>query len=201
MMNEQEIISEIHTTVHLLEQLAHDSAGTIRQAGELIIESLEAGNKLLVFGNGGSAADAQHFASELVGRYRRDRAPLPAVALTTDTSSLTAISNDYGYSEVFARQVNGLAHRGDVVVGISTSGRSENVIAGLTAARQLDAHTIALTGSDATHLSNLAEIILAVPSNNTARIQEAHGVIIHILCEMVETAFTITKPQEEETGA
>jgi D-sedoheptulose 7-phosphate isomerase len=198
MKGDQFVISELRRSARLLEQLASESSGTIRQAGELLIERLSAGSKVLIFGNGGSAADAQHFASELVGRYRLDRAPLPALALTTDTSSLTSISNDYGFSEVFARQVRALAHPGDVVIGISTSGRSANVIAGLQAGRNLGTHTIALIGSDILGLAALADVVLSVPSSDTPRIQEAHGVMIHILCDMVEAALFPPQPPSAE---
>jgi D-sedoheptulose 7-phosphate isomerase len=142
----------------------------------------------LIFGNGGSAADAQHFAAELGGRYRRERCALPALALTTDSSMLTAISNDYGFSRVFARQVEALALPGDTVIGISTSGRSANVIAGLQTARTLGARTVALLGADITGLAGVADQVISVPSTDTPRIQEAHAVIIHILCDLVEKA-------------
>lgn len=199
-MNQREfIISELTSSARLLVQLADESVRDIERAGKVIIDSLASGHKMLVFGNGGSAADAQHFAAELVGRYRRDRAPFAALALTTDTSAMTSISNDYGYGEVFARQVLGLAKPGDVVVGISTSGRSANVIAGLQVAREIGAHTIALIGAEILGLAALAEVVVSIPIQDTARIQEAHGVIIHILCDMVEQA--LADPPDEEEAA
>lgn len=190
MEKEEFIIAELTHSARLLEQLARETTSDILRAGELLIESLSAGGTVFIFGNGGSAADAQHFASELVGRYRTDRAPLRAIALTTDTSLLTSISNDYGYSEIFSRQVYGLARSGDVVIGISTSGRSSNVIAGLQAGRNIGAHTVALTGPNIIGMASLADIMLSIPSTDTARIQEAHGVIIHILCDLVEQALS-----------
>lgn len=142
------------------------------------------GGRLLTFGNGGSAADAQHFAAEMVGRFRRDRRALAAIALTVDTSALTSIANDYGYDEVFARQVRALAVPGDVVVGISTSGTSPNVLAGLAAAREAGARTVLFTG--ATPRPGVADHCLAVPSRTTSRIQEMHLFLLHVLSEVVD---------------
>jgi D-sedoheptulose 7-phosphate isomerase len=143
---------------------------------------------LLVFGNGGSAADAEHFVTELVGRYRQERDPLPAVALTANTPQLTALANDLGYEQIFARQVRAFAKPGDVVIGISTSGRSVNVITGLQEARDRGAHTIALIGADIIGLAAVAETVISVPATDTPRVQEAHSVIIHILCDIIERA-------------
>lgn len=151
---------------------------------------LRAGGKVLVFGNGGSAADAQHFAAELVGRYLAERGALAGIALTTDTSALTAIGNDYGFDEVFARQVAALAARGDLAVGISTSGSSENVVRGLDAARGKGAVTVALTGRTGGRLAERADMLLAVPSAVTARIQEAHALILHAVCEILDAERT-----------
>jgi len=141
--------------------------------------ALAAGGKALVFGNGGSAADAQHFAAELTGRYVRERDPLPAVALTTDTSALTAIANDYGFEEVFAAP-------GDVVLGLTTSGKSENVLRALDAARKKGALAVGLTGTPHARLADHCDLVLAVPSAKTARIQEAHIVMLHAVCEIVD---------------
>ena len=140
---------------------------------------------MLLFGNGGSAADAQHIACELGGKFYLDRAPLPVIALTTNTSSLTAIGNDYSYEEIFARQVRGLAKQGDIVVGISTSGNSPNVLRGIEEAKQLGAITVAFTGQGG-RLKELAEYVLSVPSSDTPRIQEAHITAGHIICYLVE---------------
>jgi D-sedoheptulose 7-phosphate isomerase len=158
----------------------------IAHVSRVICAALAGGGHLLLFGNGGSAADAQHFAAELVGRYRGERRPLPAVALTTDSSALTGIGNDYGFSAVFARQVTALSRAGDVVVGITTSGNSENVVRGLAAARQQGAVTVALTGAGGGRAAAAAEHALVVPSAVTARIQEMHTLIIHLLCEQID---------------
>lgn len=154
-------------------------------AGQLI-ETFEQGGKLIVFGNGGSAADAQHFAGELTGHFQRDRSPLPVIALTTDTSVLTATANDYSYDEVFARQVAAHCHPGDVVVGISTSGDAENVVRGIAVGREQGARTWALTGAGGGRLLGAAEHALQVPSDATARIQEMHITVIHALSELVD---------------
>ena len=145
------------------------------------------GNKIVFFGNGGSAADAQHLATELAVRYERDRAPIAALALTTDTSMLTAIGNDYGFDDLFARQVEALCRPGDVVIGISTSGNSENVIRALKAARNLDAVAAGFGGRDGGRMRGLADPLLVVPSNDTARIQEMHITLGHMLCGALET--------------
>ena len=145
------------------------------------------GRKLLLFGNGGSAADAQHLAAELVGRFQRERRPLPAIALTTDTSALTAIANDYGYDQVFARQVRALGARGDVALAISTSGRSPSVLHAVEACRALGIETIGLTGGDGGTLAGLVDLCLRVSaSTHAARIQETHILIGHVLCELVD---------------
>jgi D-sedoheptulose 7-phosphate isomerase len=162
----------------------------ISQLATQISESLAAGGKLLVFGNGGSAADAQHLAAELMGRFRRERGALAAIALTTDSSALTAIANDFAFEEVFARQVQGLCRPGDVVVGISTSGNAANVARGVTAARQLGARTWGLTGRRGGRLAEAAEWCLQVPSDVTARIQEMHVLVIHAVSELVDAAAT-----------
>lgn len=148
--------------------------------------TLTAGQKILFCGNGGSAADAQHLAAELIGRFQKERRSLAAVALTTDTSILTAVANDYGYEEVFARQVEGLGRSGDVLIGISTSGNSKNVVKAVEKARDIGMHTIAFTGEGGGKLSSLCDITLAVPSKVTARIQEMHILVGHIICELVE---------------
>lgn len=152
----------------------------------MICEALSGGRKVLLCGNGGSAADAQHIAAELVGCYEKQRRSWPAIALTTDTSALTAVSNDLGYEEVFARQVAGLAQAGDVLIAISTSGKSKNVLRAAEAAREIGCKTIALTGATADPLGSLCDIALAVPSNRTSRVQEAHITIGHLWCEMVD---------------
>lgn len=149
-------------------------------------ECFRKGNKVLVAGNGGSAADAQHFVTEFVGRYKKERKGLPAIALTTDTSILTAWSNDYSFDTVFSRQIEALGKPGDIFFGISTSGNSKNIIEGVKKAKELDINTICLLGKDGGTLKNLADISIIVPSDNTPRVQEAHIMLIHIICEEVE---------------
>ena len=160
--------------------------GDIEAVARSICDALESGGRLLVFGNGGSAADAQHLAAELLGRYRRERPALAAIALTTDSSTLTAIGNDYEFAEVFERQVRALARPGDIVVGISTSGEAENVVRGLAAANECGASTVALTGSGGGRLAGLAALSVVVPSDTTARIQEMHVLSMHLICELVD---------------
>ena len=158
----------------------------ISRAVDLLVERLSAGNKLLVCGNGGSAADAMHICAELVGRFFKERQALPAIALNTDPAFLTAWSNDYSYQSVFSRQVEALAKPGDVVWGISTSGNSESVVAALKTARAMKASTIALTGQGGGAMAEYADVLLAVPLAVTPRIQEVHVVTYHIICEAVE---------------
>ena len=153
---------------------------------KLISHTFEAGNKVFFFGNGGSAADAQHFAAEFVNRYIMDRPPLPAIALTTDTSVLTSISNDIAFNEIFSRQLKALGKEGDVAVGISTSGTSANVIKAFEVAQEMGMKTVALTGNDGGTVAKIADLALIVSSNSTPRIQETHILIGHLLCEMVE---------------
>ena len=155
-------------------------------AAQAISDALKAGHKLLVFGNGGSAADAQHLAGELVGRFQRERAAMPAIALTVDTSVLTAIGNDYSFKQVFARQVEALGLPGDVALGISTSGESPNVVAALQTARAKGLKTVALTGRDGGSVGRAAEIHVNVPDENTQRVQEVHMTLLHVMCEVIE---------------
>jgi len=149
-------------------------------------DALRAGGKLLVFGNGGSASDAQHLSAELVGRFQKERAAMPAIALTVDTSILTAIANDYSFKQVFARQIEALGQPGDVAMGISTSGESPNVLAGLKTARARGLKTIALTGRDGGAVGQAADMHVNVPDQNTARVQEVHRTLIHVMCEVIE---------------
>ena len=181
-------VIEEHLAGHLqvLQLVVAELPGPIVAAAELVVKAIAGGGKLLVMGNGGSAADAQHFAAELVGRFRRERAALPAVALTTDTSILTAVGNDYGFENIFRRQVEALARPGDVVCGISTSGRSPNVVQAMEAARSMGCRTLALLGGNGGQMIALADVALLVPSDQTPFIQEAHLTIIHILCDLIE---------------
>jgi D-sedoheptulose 7-phosphate isomerase len=160
---------------------------SILTAAATIVAALRSGGKVLFCGNGGSAADAQHLSAELVGRYRRERGPLPALALTVDTSALTAIGNDYGFDLVFARQLRGLAQAGDVLFAISTSGRSRNVLEGLRAARDLSVRTIGLTGAAAADMAPLCDVLICVPSLETNHIQEMHIAVGHMICGIVES--------------
>ncbi len=153
---------------------------------KLIADAFENGNKILLFGNGGSAAEAQHLAAELVNRFLMERPPLPAIALSTDTSILTSIGNDYSFSEIFSKQVAALGKEGDIAIGISTSGNSANVIRAIEVAKEMDIETVALTGNDGGDLAKVADYSLIVSSNSTPCIQEVHMAIGHILCEMVE---------------
>jgi D-sedoheptulose 7-phosphate isomerase len=148
--------------------------------------TLSYGQKTILAGNGGSAADAQHIAAELVGRYGFDRPSIPSLALTTDTSNLTAIGNDYGYDQVFSRQLEGMGHGGDIFIGISTSGNSINIIKAFESAKKKNIMTVALTGKDGGEMAKMADIALVVPSNSTPRIQESHILIGHILCDIIE---------------
>ena len=163
------------------------SAGPVVIAAETISEALRAGGKLLVFGNGGSAADAQHLASELVGRFQKERAAIAAIALTVDSSVLTSVANDSSFKQVFARQIEALGRRGDVALGISTSGESPNVVVALQTAKAQGLKTVALTGRDGGTVGRVADIHVNVPDQSTARVQEVHQTLIHVLCEVIET--------------
>jgi len=169
-----------------IESVRQQLSDKIAACAEGLIQAFQQGNKLLVLGNGGSAADAQHFAAELVGRFLLNRRPLPAIALTTDTSLLTAVGNDFGFDEVFRRQVEALAQPGDIVFGISTSGNSPNVKEALLLAKELGCHTVGLLGRDGGTIASLVELAITVPAPATPHIQEAHIAIIHLLCDLVE---------------
>lgn len=181
----REIILE---SIQVKEELLKNNISTILQISEAVIEALKKGGKLIVFGNGGSASDAQHIVAELVGRFKKERPGIPALALTANTSIITALANDYGYEAVFSRQLEALATKSDVALGISTSGKAKNVAQGIKQAKKMGLKTIALTGGDGGELAKAADISLVVPSNVTARIQEAHITIGHIICELIEEA-------------
>jgi phosphoheptose isomerase len=170
------------------------AADKVADAAVVVAEALSAGSKVMLCGNGGSAADAQHIAAELTGRYVTDRPPMAAVALTTDTSALTAIANDYGYDHVFSRQVRALGRAGDVLIGISTSGNSPSVVAALEAAREIGLRTIAMTGGRPSRCAELAELTLAAPATETARVQECHIFFGHLLCELLEVTPDAVRP-------
>lgn len=172
--------------LEVIQTLLQSKLNEIERAGELIWSALDQGHKILLCGNGGSAADAQHIAAELVGRYERQRRAWPAIALTTDTSALTALSNDYGYEDVFARQVQALAGAGDVLLALSTSGTSPNVLKAAQTAQRAGCKTIALTGGTGEPLASLCDLAVVVPSLRTSRIQEAHITIGHLWCELID---------------
>jgi D-sedoheptulose 7-phosphate isomerase len=181
-----QVLDEVFAeTVRLHERVQREARAAILQVADLLSASLARGGKILVLGNGGSAADSQHFAAELVGRFARERRALAAIALTTDTSIVTSIGNDYGFNRIFARQVEALGQRGDVALGISTSGSSANVLEALTAARALGLTTVALTGRDGGPIGRAADLHIHVPGP-TARAQEVHRTVLHVLCELVE---------------
>jgi D-sedoheptulose 7-phosphate isomerase len=169
-----------------IQKLLQSSLPKIEESGKMICDALTRGNKILICGNGGSAADAQHIAAELVGYYENQRRSWPAIALTTDTSALTAVSNDLGFENVFARQVAGLAQAGDVLIAITTSGKSKNVLRAVEQARERGCQIIALVGASAEILAPLCDIVVAVPASRTSRIQEAHITIGHLWCEIVD---------------
>jgi D-sedoheptulose 7-phosphate isomerase len=182
-----EIVSQQLTESAVIKgELAREGAAQIVEMAQQIIACYRRGNKVLFCGNGGSAADAQHLAAELVGRFGRGNPPLPAIALTTDTSVLTCLSNDYSFAEVFAKQVEAHGQKGDILVGISTSGRSENVLRALRQARDRGMFTISLIGREQGPLAEASDLCLKVPSNNSQRIQEAHITIGHIVLDLLE---------------
>ncbi|MDC4223174.1 MAG: D-sedoheptulose 7-phosphate isomerase [Candidatus Manganitrophus sp.] len=177
-------------SIQVKEAIVRNMIPEIAQAAAWIVASYGNGGKLVLFGNGGSAGDAQHIAAELVGRFERERRALPAIALTTNTSTLTAIGNDYGYNKIFSRQVEAWVQPTDVVIGISTSGNSPNVLEGIAAAKLKGAKTIGLTGEKGGKLASQTDLCLKVPSSNTARIQESHIMIGHLLCLLLEQQIT-----------
>jgi D-sedoheptulose 7-phosphate isomerase len=174
---------------HIAGQLSEEIASTAL----LIVDCFRSGGKLILFGNGGSAADAQHLAGEFVGRLRLERKALPAIALSTNTSIVTAVGNDYGFDTIFARQIEAWAEAGDVVVGISTSGESENVLKGIKKAKEAKAKTVGFTGKNGGQLAQIADIAIVVPSSDTRRIQESHIAIGHVMCDIVERVLFPTK--------
>ena len=183
---EQRVIDDLIEGSNVIRQTAYSLAPDIVTVAEHIINTLQNGGKVLTCGNGGSAADAQHFAAELVGRYRRERPGWSAIALTVDSSVLTSLCNDYGFEQVFAHQVQALGRPGDILVAISTSGRSKNVLAAVEAASALGIRTVGLTGQGTSKLGEIVDHHLPIPSTNTAFIQQAHIAVIHIICELVE---------------
>ena len=184
------IKAKMEENIETTEELHKGQAENIEKAVKAIVSSLRNCGKVLVFGNGGSAADSQHIAAELVGRFKKERKALAAIALTTNTSILTAIGNDYGYDVTFSRQIEALGKEGDVAIGLSTSGNSKNVLAALRCAKSMGLKTIGLTGATGGAMKDVCDILIAVPSKNTPRVQESHILIAHIVCELVENGMT-----------
>ena len=179
---ENEFLNHLETIQKVIETMNEP----LSKASQIAVDALKNGNKILLFGNGGSAADAQHIAAELTGRYKTERRGLPGIALTTDTSALTAIGNDYGYDRVFDRQVESLAQEGDVLIGISTSGNSKNVINAFKVGQEIGCKIIGLTGRDGGDMNNYCDVNLIVPSDNTPRIQEMHILFGHTICQIID---------------
>ena len=190
-MNKQRIIGHFNESAELKIQAAAELASPISEAIELMFAALSNGNRILVCGNGGSAADAQHFAAQLVGRFERERLPLPVIALSTDSSIMTAIGNDYSFAEIFSKQVQAYGQAGDLLLAISTSGNSANVVAAVEAAQERDMRIVALTGKGGGVTAGVltdADVHICVPHDRTARIQEVHGLIVHCLCDGIDVA-------------
>lgn len=190
-MKNSRIYSHFQESADLKMQAAEVLAQPIEQAIELMFHALSNGNKILACGNGGSAADCQHFAAELIGRFERERLPLPALALTTDTSIMSAVANDYGFNEVYAKQVQAFGQSGDILLAISTSGNSKSILAAVEAALERDMRVVALTGKGGGEVGKLLtelDIHICVPHDRTARIQEVHLLTIHCLCDGIDTA-------------
>ena len=188
-MRNQRILGHFNESAELKKQAADVLAGPIASAAELMFSVLSQGNKILACGNGGSAADCQHFAAELVGRFERERLSLPAIALTTDTSILTAVGNDYSFQDIFAKQVQAFGQPGDLLLAISTSGNSDNVISAIKAAHDREMNIVALTGKGGGAIGNLlndTDVHICVPHDRTARIQEVHLLVIHCLCDGID---------------
>lgn len=185
-MDEKAILAIAAESIALKERFFRENARLLIEVGLRLARCLRAGGKILTFGNGGSAADAQHLAGELLGRFLRDRAALPALALTTDPSVITAVANDLGYEAIFRRQLEAHGRPGDVAFGISTSGRSPNVISALRLARERGLVTVGLTGGGGGELPGLVDYLIDVPHPATPRIQEVHGMVVHLLCQIVE---------------
>ena len=182
------IINEFNEHIKAVSSI-HNLTDAVATAAQICIDCLKNGGKILIFGNGGSAADAQHIAAEIVGRYKTDRKGMFAIALTTDTSTLTAIGNDFGYEHLFERQVEALANKGDVVIGISTSGKSENVIRAIKLASNLNCRSIGFSGNAGGDMNKICSINIVAPSDDTPRIQEMHIIIGHTICHLIDQEF------------
>ncbi len=187
-MMKEKIRFILEDSIRVKQTIIKTELNKIERIAEIIIKSLKKGGKLIIFGNGGSAGDSQHIAAELVGRFQRERKAIPAVALTTNSSIITSLANDYSYDIIFERQIEALAEKKDVAMGISSSGEAKNVILGIAKAKKMGLITVILTGKTGGKLAKIADIALIVPSQNTARIQESHITIGHILCQLIEGA-------------
>ncbi|MGB6328767.1 MAG: D-sedoheptulose 7-phosphate isomerase [Halarcobacter sp.] len=180
------IEKEFQGHFEIIQKVMQTMQKPLEEASQLVVDTLKAGNKILLFGNGGSAADAQHIAAELTGRYKTERRGLPGIALTTDTSALTAIGNDYGYDRVFDRQVEALANEGDLLIGISTSGNSKNVINAFKVGQERGCKILGLTGRDGGNMNEYCDVNLIIPSDDTPRIQEMHILFGHTICQIID---------------
>jgi D-sedoheptulose 7-phosphate isomerase len=185
----EKIAELLKESIDVKNKMLESQVGEIEKLAKAMLDTIKSGRKILLFGNGGSAADSMHIAAELVGRFRKERKAMPAIALTANISILTALGNDYSFEYIFERQVEALGNKGDMAIGLSTSGSSKNVAAGILKASKMGLKTAALTGSKIGELSKIADLCIKVPSLNTPRIQEAHITIGHIVCELIEDAF------------
>jgi D-sedoheptulose 7-phosphate isomerase len=194
-LSDSTIVGSLNQHIEVFRAILDGNTGSIKECSDLILGVFRAGKKVLLCGNGGSAADAQHIAAEFVGRYETERRALPAIALTTDTSALTAVANDYDFERIFSRQVDALAVEGDCLIAISTSGNSPNVISAVMTARKLGCKVVGMTGSDGKKLASLSDACIMIPSDRTARIQEAHITVAHIWCETIDRWLADMKDQ------
>jgi len=185
---QKKISSSINENIKVSKLLIKDHLSNIEKVAKMMLSAIKKGNKIIIFGNGGSAADSIHIAAELVGKFHKKRRALPAIALTSNISTLTALGNDFSFDYIFERQIEAFGEKGDVALGISTSGKSKNVIRGIEKAKKLNLKTAVLVGKNKTKLSQIADISIRVPSDSTPRIQEAHITIGHIICEIIENA-------------
>ena len=195
------IVSILRESADLKLRFAKESAKDVEEAAAIIQKAFKSGNKLLLFGNGGSASDSQHIAAELVNKYALKRKALPAIALTTDSSILTSVSNDGSFENVFSRQIEALGKKGDVALALSTGGKSPNVIKALKTAKSMELKTIALVGPDKSRVRRVADCCITVPSKSTPRIQELHITIAHIICELIDEAFTVRKESKKSESS
>jgi len=187
-MDDKEILKSFDKSIATIQESKKELESIKKTIGS-IIKCFKEGHKIIIFGNGGSAADSQHFAAEFIGRFCAERESLPAISLTTDSSNLTAIGNDYSFEDIFSRQCESLVNQGDIIIGISTSGKSPNVIKALQTAKEKGGNTIGLLGNEGGEIKNIVDIAIIVPSKSTPRIQESHRLILHIICDIVEKQF------------